>query len=573
MKRKEANVVGIFSRNRSVDFLVLWGIVIFGAVWSMGCQSGANLGHAQVDCLCSCKSEISGKSWKRNTIACADDFEEAKLACRIACDESEAWGLSLFKSPMLIVGPIEKCKPSGDPVFRELTDCPLSSTYSILVYETGDVVRGPVPPLIITAKSDPVVQVDGIRASSVESSPWGEVSFAGGVCPNHECGVNFEKILMEIEGPVELPDGNGTLRNFSLVNFGPFLGNVDANGQITLLDMEDVRFIVCGSVDGDFYSRRARLTDWGSVVYPELGYIDFWFVIKGSNVTITVDHIPVYFTDSPPIALMDAPEVAECGVPTTLDGRRTYDPDGDPVSSLEWYINLSLLGEVFLGSGETLDQVFETVGTYYLALAAIGSDERVSVAAEVMEVQDTTPPTIELNGESVCLWPPSHDYVVLDLKAAGLLGALDLCDKDPEVEVIEIVSSQPDNDVGDGNTTEDAVVLSSGQVCVRVERAGGDKTPRIYTVKLRATDDAGNTSEGEFELATVPHDQRGHMDCIHTRGPGDNGLRQVDTCASPDSEGFGCMISSASKSKGLIPVAFLLIILAVRRKRGFGPSS
>jgi hypothetical protein len=62
-----------------------------------------------------------------------------------------------------------------------------------------------------------------------------------------------------------------------------------------------------------------------------------------------------------------------------------------------------------------------------------------------------------------------------------------------------------DNTIGDGHTLDDIQVDSSGNIYLRAERSGAG-TGRIYTLKFKVTDSAGNSSSAEVTV-TVPHNQ------------------------------------------------------------------
>jgi hypothetical protein len=75
--------------------------------------------------------------------------------------------------------------------------------------------------------------------------------------------------------------------------------------------------------------------------------------------------------------------------------------------------------------------------------------------------------------------------------------------------VIEVVTSdEPDDALGEGNTSDDIVIgADCRSVQLRAERAGtGDG--RVYTVILRVRDSGGAVTRAEFEVS-VPHSQNG----------------------------------------------------------------
>ena len=125
-------------------------------------------------------------------------------------------------------------------------------------------------------------------------------------------------------------------------------------------------------------------------------------------------------------------------------------------------------------------------------------------------VNDTEAPVITTNGQPVTLWPPNHKYEtvnVTDLVAS----ASDNCDSGVDigsVQITSVSSDEPDNGVGDGNTTNDIVIASDCKsVQLRSERIGNGNG-RVYTINFKVTDAAGNVSTATAKV-TVPHSQNG----------------------------------------------------------------
>jgi uncharacterized repeat protein (TIGR01451 family) len=117
------------------------------------------------------------------------------------------------------------------------------------------------------------------------------------------------------------------------------------------------------------------------------------------------------------------------------------------------------------------------------------------------------PPIITLKAP-ISLWPPNHGYHTVTV-AQMVESVRDNCPISIDDVVIEVVTSdEPDDALGEGNTSDDVVIgADCRSVQLRAERAGtGDG--RVYTVTLRLTDSGGAVTRAEFEVS-VPHSQNG----------------------------------------------------------------
>ena len=85
------------------------------------------------------------------------------------------------------------------------------------------------------------------------------------------------------------------------------------------------------------------------------------------------------------------------GTRVTLDGRGSRDPDetggSTGIVSSEWFEDLGLPTERFLGQGELLD-VFLPVGAHAITLRVSDRDGQGGSDAAVIEVRDTQPPVL-----------------------------------------------------------------------------------------------------------------------------------------------------------------------------------
>ena len=113
---------------------------------------------------------------------------------------------------------------------------------------------------------------------------------------------------------------------------------------------------------------------------------------------------------------------------------------------------------------------------------------------------DEIAPELEVSLTPNRLWPPNHRYVTVEATAE----ADDDFDPTPAVTLVSVTSNEPDNAAGggDGNTTNDIVILDQNTFRLRAER---DETGsgRVYTVTYRAADACDNTTT-ESATVTVP---------------------------------------------------------------------
>jgi DNA/RNA endonuclease G (NUC1)/predicted extracellular nuclease len=120
-------------------------------------------------------------------------------------------------------------------------------------------------------------------------------------------------------------------------------------------------------------------------------------------------------------------------------------------------------------------------------------------------VNDTVGPTVTLNGNSISLWPPNHNYHTVNVSDL-VASASD--NFDPHVNlnsvvITQVTSDEIENGNGDGNTMNDIVIAPDCKsVQLRAER-DGDGDGRVYTLTFLVRDTAGNTTTATAKV-TVP---------------------------------------------------------------------
>jgi hypothetical protein len=186
------------------------------------------------------------------------------------------------------------------------------------------------------------------------------------------------------------------------------------------------------------------------------------------------------------------------GTQVTLNGTAT-----DNVSTrfnFTWSENGVVLAAETNVTYTTLTYTFN-LGLHTVTLNA--TDEAGNTGSDdvTVEVIDTTPPEITATATPSVIWPPNHKYVTVRVNVT----AFDICDPSPNITFVSITSNEPDNGLGDGNTTNDIVIIDDFTFCLRAERCGNG-SGRTYTVTYKAIDVSGNESMASITIE-VPHNQ------------------------------------------------------------------
>jgi endo-1,4-beta-xylanase len=125
------------------------------------------------------------------------------------------------------------------------------------------------------------------------------------------------------------------------------------------------------------------------------------------------------------------------------------------------------------------------------------------MCSAVVTVEDTLPPSLTVSLTPNVLWPPNHKLVTV----TATVEAIDGCDPSPAVRLVSIVSNEPDNGTGDGNTAGDIQGAALGTADFAFELRGersGPGSGRSYTVTYEAEDASGNTTLAQA-IVSVPH--------------------------------------------------------------------
>ncbi len=169
---------------------------------------------------------------------------------------------------------------------------------------------------------------------------------------------------------------------------------------------------------------------------------------------------------------------------------------------------------------------FIPLGTTTVKFTATDDSTNASTCTATITVQDTIPPEITVGLDRLVLRPPNHKLV--DIKAA--VTVTDICDPNATFVLTSITSNEPDNGLGDGDTSGDIQGADLGTADttfkLRAERAGNG-FGRTYTIVYTASDKSGNTTTATV-VVKVPHNAMG-PDSRRRRGTGTGGWTVVRT--------------------------------------------
>lgn len=204
--------------------------------------------------------------------------------------------------------------------------------------------------------------------------------------------------------------------------------------------------------------------------------------------------------NKPPVANAGPEQTIECTGPgevqVTLDGTGSSDPDNDALEYTWTWSGGSVSGAVVT--------VSLSLGTYDFTLTVRDPSGHIAVDMTRVIIQDTTPPDLTVMLTPTMLWPPNHRLRTIN----ATVDAHDLCGQVANLQLLSIVSNQPDDGTGDGDTAHDIQDADFGTLDLvfqlRAERAAplGD---RHYTVTYHATDDSGNSRDVSTNVIVPLH--------------------------------------------------------------------
>jgi FG-GAP repeat len=235
-------------------------------------------------------------------------------------------------------------------------------------------------------------------------------------------------------------------------------------------------------------------------VSPGAAYI---FSAGGSPATISA--APVTRAEGDPttistIAMVSDPDQAADTLVVTVNGSVSATVNGVTVSNITVDASGGVKADVATACGASnADFTLRVTDNENLFAEA---------TLNVVVTPEEIAPTLTLR-PSTRLWPPNHNYHIVTI-AQMVESVSDNCSSLSlnDVMIEQVTSDEPDNDVGDGNTTNDIVIASDCRaVQLRAER-DGTSDGRVYTITLRLRDNRGNVTRQNFEVS-VPINQSG----------------------------------------------------------------
>lgn len=145
-------------------------------------------------------------------------------------------------------------------------------------------------------------------------------------------------------------------------------------------------------------------------------------------------------------------------------------------------------------------------GTHTISYWSVDTKGNAEAPHTVIVKIDKTAPTLHLFLDQTALWPPNHQMI--PVKAT--VSANDSLSGNSSIVLTSITSNEPDNGVGDGDTSVDIQGAEMGtldtEFMLRAERSGIGNG-RTYTITYTAFDVAGNTTT-QTATVTVPHNSK-----------------------------------------------------------------
>ncbi len=234
------------------------------------------------------------------------------------------------------------------------------------------------------------------------------------------------------------------------------------------------------ATDDDFGDISSYITVTGSVDPKVVGqYVLTYSVSNGYATSTATRTVNVVDTTPPLLALLGAN-------PMTIEvGGAFVDPGATAADTCAG----NLTGAIAVSG----DVDAAHVGTYQVTYT-VSDGYNTTAMTRTVNVVDTTPPVMSAIVPSVSfLWPPNHQFESVGLRFT-------VTDNSGSAACSAgVVSNEPVNGTGDGDTAPDWLVTGPASVQLRSERAGTG-AGRDYTIAVTCRDASGNST---FRYATV----------------------------------------------------------------------
>ena len=325
-------------------------------------------------------------------------------------------------------------------------------------------------------------------------------------------------------GP-QTTDGTWTDRSLQVARVS-FSGGPDFGGypsEVYLTNCRDVEGI---SATGDM-SGKLRAVRTGNVVtgyyysggnwvmiytYGSASTDDVYLVLKADSVgyAFTGQPVKIAFDNAiinqgqliwpyqPPLANAGPDQTVEGNAPgganVTLDGSGSQAPNGGPLSYLWTWTAADGSAAQATGMQPT---IFVPLGATTVTLTvSVGSASPATDTVTVTVTDATAPQVSGLTASPGELWPPNSKLRDVTLTYT-LTDAVDAA----ATATLSVTCNEDSFDAASDVSLVDATHLQ-----LRAKRQGSNKTGRIYTITVTATDASGNASQSTVAV-TVPHDQ------------------------------------------------------------------
>lgn len=233
--------------------------------------------------------------------------------------------------------------------------------------------------------------------------------------------------------------------------------------------------------------------------------------IVGEERQTTEVTVTVIRPNQPPVAIAGRDQRVECASPrgtvVILDGSHSTDSDSTPGTNDDIVLFEWLVDDMVIANGEKARAAFKK-GMTTVTLRVTDSQGAMDEDEVVIDVVDTTPPRFAVVPDPAVLWPPDHRMVDVHI-GLRVVDACSVVPDDIDIVLRDVRSSEPANEIGDGNTEPDIMGADIGtrdtDIQLRAERSGPG-VGRTYTLVYTAEDAEGRSVRGQG-IVTVPHDQ------------------------------------------------------------------